>query len=114
MNTRTTQTIVHFSSAFQLPEFDAIQPAGDYRVDHDEEAIESASYIAWRRTGAFIHLPAIAAPDAGRSGTREATQQMVPIDPADLEAALRQDIAQAQAVLTRGSQPGNGADSRNA
>lgn len=97
MSTRTTQTVVHFSSAFQLPAVEASQPAGDYRVDHDEEAIEGVSYIAWRRTAAFIHLPAI--------GVQGPTQQMVPIDPADLEAALRWDIAQPQAALRPGTGP---------
>ncbi|MDQ0394524.1 hypothetical protein [Labrys monachus] len=83
MTSRTTQTVVHFSSAFRLTGFDAPQPAGDYRVDHDEELIEGASWLAWRRVGAFIHLPAIAA--------RASTRQMVPIIPADLEAALEKD-----------------------
>ena len=40
MTTRTTQTIVRFSSAFLLPGFDAPQPAGEYRVDQDEESID--------------------------------------------------------------------------
>jgi len=80
---RTTQTVVHFSAPFRLPDFDALQPAGDYRVDHDEEAIEGASWLAWRRVGAFIHLPGI--------GMRGPTQQMVPINPADLDAALEKD-----------------------
>ena len=57
MASRTTQTVVHFSSAFRLPGFDEPQPAGDYRVDHDEESIEGISRLAWRRVGAFIHLP---------------------------------------------------------
>lgn len=30
MTSRTTQTVVHFSSAFRLPGFEASQPAGDY------------------------------------------------------------------------------------
>jgi hypothetical protein len=86
MTSRTTQTVVHFSSDFHLPGFDAPQPAGDYRVDHDEALIEGASRLAWRRVGAFMHLPAIA--------TRAPTQQMVPINPADLEAALAKDVEQ--------------------
>lgn len=90
MSTRTTQTIVHFSSAFLLPAFEALQPAGDYRVDHDEEAIDGVSYTAWRRTGTFIHLPAI--------GVQGPMHQMIPIDPADLEAARRWDISQPQAA----------------
>ena len=31
---------------FRLPGFDEPQPAGDYRVDHDEEAIEGISRLA--------------------------------------------------------------------
>ncbi|HEY0121693.1 MAG TPA: hypothetical protein VGC14_08020 [Rhizobium sp.] len=86
MTNRTTQTVVRFSFPFLLPGFDAPQPAGEYRVDHDEEAIEGISRLAWRRVGAFIHLPAIAMP-----GSR---QQMVPINPADLEIALKKDHKQ--------------------
>ena len=60
MTTRTTQTVVRFSSAFLLPGFDAPQPAGEYRVDQDEESIDGLSRLAWRRIAVFIHLPAIA------------------------------------------------------
>lgn len=83
MTTRTTQTVARFSSPFLLPGFDALQPAGDYRIDQDEELIEVFSRLAWRRVGAFIHLPAISATGS--------TQQMVPINPADLDAALEKD-----------------------
>lgn len=69
---------------FPVAGLDAPQPAGDYRVDHDEELVEGISRLAWRRIGAFIHLPAIAA--------HASMQQMVPINPADLEAALEQDL----------------------
>ena len=84
MATRTTQTVVRFSSAFMLPGFDAPQPPGEYRVDHDEESIDGLSRIAWRRVAAFIHLPAIA--------IHAPTQQMVPINPADLDTALELDL----------------------
>lgn len=83
MTTRTTQTIVRFSSPFLLPGFDAPQAAGEYRVDMDEEQIEAFSQLAWRRVGAFIHLPAI--------GAQASTRQMMPVDPDDLEAALKKD-----------------------
>lgn len=83
MTSRTTQTIVRFSSPFVLPGFDAPEPAGEYRVDHDEESIEVASHVAWRRVGAFIHLPAI--------GVQGSSRQMVPISPADFDAALLKD-----------------------
>lgn len=83
MTTRTTQTVARFSSPFLLPGFDAPQPAGDYRIDQDEELIEVFSRLAWRRVGTFIHLPAISATGS--------TQQMVPINPADLDAALEKN-----------------------
>lgn len=80
---RTTQTVIHFSSPVMLPGFDRPQPAGDYRVDQDEAMIEGLSMIGWRRTGSFIHLPAI-----GHSGSAE---QMVPVSPTDLDAAIQKD-----------------------
>ena len=83
MTTRTTQTVVRFSSAFLLPGFDAPQPAGEYRVDQDEESIDGLSRLAWRRVAAFIHLPAIA--------LQVPTQQMVPINPASHDSALEKD-----------------------
>ncbi len=83
MTTRTTRSTVRFSSPVQLPGLDGPLPAGDYLVDHDEETIDDLSRIAWRRTGAFIHLPAI--------GSGSLTRQMLPIAPADLEAAIEKD-----------------------
>ncbi|NTF90096.1 hypothetical protein G6L46_23405 [Agrobacterium rhizogenes] len=83
MTSRTTQTVVSFSFPFLLPGFDVPQPAGKYRVDHDEEVIEGISWLAWRGVGTFIHLPAMA--------TQGAKHQMVSINPADLEIALEKD-----------------------
>lgn len=86
MTTRTTQTVVRFSTAFQLPGVDAPQPAGDYRVDRDEELIEGASRLVWRHVGAFIHLPAI--------GIRDPIQRMVPINLGEIEAMLQKEPTQ--------------------
>lgn len=86
MTTRTTQTVVRFTAPFMLAGFDAPHPAGDYRVDQDEELLEISSRLAWRRVGAFIHLPAI--------GIDGPTKHMAPIDPADLDAALEKDHQQ--------------------
>ena len=83
MASRTTQTVVCFSSTFRLPGVDAPQPAGSYRVDDDEELIEGLSRLAWRRVASFIYLPGI--------GQHGATHQMVPINRADLDAALEKD-----------------------
>lgn len=86
MNTRTTRKTIRFHSAFSLPGFDMPLPPGEYLVDHDEEPIEAGSRLAWRRVATFIHLPAIS--------VRGLVQQMVPIDPAFLEAAMEQDHKQ--------------------
>ena len=86
MTTRTTQTVVRFTAPFILPGFDAAQPAGAYRVEQDEELLEVSSRLAWIRVGAFIHLPA--------NGIEGDTQQMAPIDPADLDAALEKNHQQ--------------------
>lgn len=83
MAIRTTQTTVRFLHAFLLPNFDKPQPAGDYRVDYDEESIEGISRLAWRRIASFIHLP--------RIGVQDSMHQMVPTNPADLDAALEKD-----------------------
>ena len=81
MFSRTTRTVVCFSSTFGLPEVDGPLPAGSCRVDHDEESIESPSRLAWRRVASFVYLPGM-----GQHGT---THQMVPINPIDLEAASK-------------------------
>lgn len=84
MANRTRRTTAHFASPFSLPGFEKAQPAGDYTVDHDEEAIEGPSWIAWRHIGAFIHLPAI--------GVKSTRHQMVPINSADLKSALNKEL----------------------
>jgi hypothetical protein len=80
---RITQATIHFSSSFLLYGFDAPQPAGRYIVDYGDEVIEGNSWLAYRRIGTFIHLPAI--------GVLSTTRQIVQIDAADLEAALVKD-----------------------
>ncbi len=83
MTTRSRQIIVRFTAPFLLPGMGSTLPAGDYRVDQDEELIDLSFHLAWRRVSAFLHLPAI--------GPNISTRQMVPINPADLDAALEKD-----------------------
>ena len=84
MTGRTRETVVSFASPFRLAGFDAPLPAGDYRLDHDEEAIDHASRLAWRRVASFLHLPAL--------GSASAARQMVPVDPAALAGAIEKEI----------------------
>lgn len=86
MNSRTTQTVIRFSSPFLLPGFEAPQPAGDYRVEYDEEPLEGVFRLAWRRIAAFIYLPAIA--------MQGSAQQMVAINISDLETILEKNRQQ--------------------
>ena len=85
MEVRTIRSTVRFSSEFLLYGFDAPQPAGEYQVEYDEEQIGGGIFLAYRRVATFIHLPAITI-TAG-----SLTRQMVPIDAAELEAALAKD-----------------------
>ena len=84
MANRTTQIVVHFSAPFLLPGLDRAEPAGDYRIDHDEESIEGPTWFAWRRIRSYIHLPAL--------GPGRSTREMAPIDLADLDAAIEKDL----------------------
>lgn len=59
---RTTRTSIAIGHAFRLSGFDAEQPPGTYVVDIDEEPIDGLSFLARRRVGAILYLPAGAAP----------------------------------------------------
>ena len=86
MNTRTNESTIPFASPFLQPGHAEPHPPREYRVEHHEELIEGIDRLAWRRVGTFIHLPAIA--------SRAMARQMVPVDPADLDAAQKKDQQQ--------------------
>jgi hypothetical protein len=83
MSGRTTHSIAHFAAPFVLGGLEGKLPAGDYDIDHDEELIDGMSWLAWRRVATFIHLPA--------RTVKSPTSQLIAIDHAELETALRQD-----------------------
>jgi hypothetical protein len=85
----TKRSIVHFAAPFSLKGIDGTLAPGDYEVDQDEEQIEGISWLAYRRVGTFIHLPAI--------GSKSRTSMMVAVDPAELDAALERDHQHAAA-----------------
>lgn len=87
MSERTRHFVIRFLSPFLLKGFDVPQPAGEYRIDQDEETIDGVSWLAFRRVATFIHLPAI--------GSRSLIRQIVQISPTELDAALRRDEQQA-------------------
>ena len=80
---RTTRVSVSFSRPFSLVDVDGIQPAGTYRVQTVDVALESMSVIGYRRVSTTIELPGV--------GVASSRRQVVTIDPLELEAALKRD-----------------------
>lgn len=83
MTLRTTRTFVTFARPFWLDEVPELQLAGTYAVQTDEEQIEGLSFLAYRRVATTIALPLKGAPTG--------SVQIVTIDPAALDTALRRD-----------------------
>jgi hypothetical protein len=83
MTTRTTRTTVSFTAPFKLRGIDEVQPAGEYRLLIEEEAIDVLSRLAYRRVATFLSLPSISAP--------QGLVQLVPVEQRDLDAALAKD-----------------------
>lgn len=75
--TRTSRKLMIFTRPFFLRTIDAVLPAGTYDVQTDEELVEGLSFLAYRRTGTWIHLPAV--------GIRSGGAQMVLVQPAELD-----------------------------
>ena len=87
MTTRTTESTLNFQHAFALSALDAPLPAGAYRVDVDEEAIQGVSFLAFRRTQTLLHTPAVSNSD--RSG--RIPNQVFVVDGDELAAAFKAD-----------------------
>ena len=82
MTYRTHETVVTFERPFVLGGFDEILPAGDYRVETDEELLQDISFPAYRRIRALIYLHA----KSTNPGPRVLT-----IDPNELDAVQLRD-----------------------
>ena len=87
MTVRTSQRTVTFTRAFSLNGLDDAQPAGTYTVQTHEESLPGLSFLAWRRSATLIFLPSR---PGGAFG-----EQLVEIDPLELEAAQERDAASA-------------------
>jgi hypothetical protein len=82
--TRTKRSKLTFRHAFTLKGIGRPLPAGDYEMVSDEELIEHISFPVYRRVATWILAPA---------GNHNASTEMLPIDPADVAAALERDLA---------------------
>jgi hypothetical protein len=87
MSVRTSHKIVTFAGPFALSAVDEVQPAGTYTVETHEELLPGVSFPAWRRIATLLFLPS-------RPGGAF-VEQMVDIDPLELEAAQQRDAARA-------------------
>jgi len=79
MALRTSKSVVTFKGPFSLPELEGLLPAGDYRIETDEEIIEGLERTAYVRRATLLYV---------ESGS---TTQVVTIDPQGIEAALASD-----------------------
>jgi len=82
---RTTRVSVTFSRPFSLVDVEGVQPAGTYRIQTVDVALDSLSILAYRRVSTTIELPCV--------GTANSRRQVITIDPVELEAALKRDVA---------------------
>jgi hypothetical protein len=87
MTVRTSHKTVTFTRPFSLSAIDEVQPAGTYTVETDEELLQGVSFPAYRRIATLIFLPS-------RPGGAF-VEQVVNIDPQELEAAQERDVASA-------------------
>ena len=78
---RTTTSEVTFLHPFTLNRDFEELPAGDYEIETDEEEIVTPERSAFRRTAIYFYVES-----AGSTRT-------LPLNPADLESALRRDAA---------------------
>jgi hypothetical protein len=100
MITRTVTHFVEFKRPFLLPGIGRLQPPGRYRVESDEEQIDSHTVTAFRRIATRFY----AAPENSTPGV----QEEVLITPEELTAALARD---ARVVFGRPYDRGVGLDS---
>jgi hypothetical protein len=87
MTVRTSHKTVTFTQPFLLSAIDEVQAAGTYTVETEEETLPGLSFPAWRRIATLIYLPS-------RPGGAF-VEQVVNIDPLELEAAQERDAASA-------------------
>jgi hypothetical protein len=82
MISRITTRTITFRHPFAMTGLDGWQPAGSYVIETEEELLQALSFPAWRRLHTAIRLP-----QPGAS----IIEQVAPVDPAAVEAALAAD-----------------------
>ena len=81
MTTRTRRSTLTLAQPFRLRNIDETQPAGAYAIETDEELLDTASRLAYRRLATYIHI------------RRDGASQVVTLDAADLEQLLQDGVS---------------------
>lgn len=84
MTIRTTRSEVTFAAPFNLPELEAVQPAGTYKVETDEEIVEGNERTVYIRKATLLYI------------TSGGSTSVISVDPANLAAALARDVKGAE------------------
>ena len=79
MQTRTSRSHITFRRPFRLSGMDTWAPAGRYKVDLEEERLDSLTVEVWRRTAVTLQVAYAGATD------------YVNVDPRELGDALLRD-----------------------
>ena len=89
MATRVRTRTVTFLRPFFLDEINREPPAGAYIVETEEETLDVASFLSYRRAGTRLFVPAV----AGKLET-----EMWAVDPQALDNAIARDRAASPAT----------------
>jgi hypothetical protein len=87
---KSTETTVTFRKPFVLSALDAPQPAGTYRLLTDDEEIGGINSPGLRRVGTLLQIPRIA--------SSSPNYQLIPVDPAELQAALDAETRESKVI----------------
>ena len=79
MQSRTSHSHVTFRQPFRLAGMETWAPAGRYKVDLEEERLDSVTVQAWRQTAVTLQIASAGATD------------YLNIEPRDLRDALQRD-----------------------
>ena len=90
MTTRISKKTVTFQRLFVLGELDEVVPASSYRVETEEELLDSISFAAYHRVSTQIYLR-----------LKPGHTQFLKIDPNELDEALLRDQAPTEASASR-------------
>ena len=94
MSVRTRRKLMTFAQPFLLRAIDSLLPAGTYKMDIDEELIDGLSFLAYRRTATWLHLPSIT--------TMSGTSEMILVQPSELEKGRQEGSEASSGDALRG------------